>query len=145
MQIIRDHLTHWDRGLPRTVLSVDRLTLARRRWRGAASDGVEFGFDLDYPLADGDVFFADGATCYHLAQQSEPVLQVALISPLDAVQVGWNIGNLHFQIAVTDQTILAPDDPAIRQMLERERIPYQPAKAVFRPLGGGHSHGHHTR
>jgi urease accessory protein UreE len=29
---------------------VERLKLAKRRWRGAATDGEEFGFDLEKPL-----------------------------------------------------------------------------------------------
>ena len=144
MQLIHDHLHAWDKTLACFVLPVDRLTLARRRWRGVALDGTEFGFDLEHPLADGDVFFQGDIAVYRLAQQPEPVLEVPLTSPVDAAQTGWKIGNLHFQIAVTAQTILAPDDPAIRQMLEREHITFRPTSAIFRPLGGGHSHGHAT-
>ena len=144
MQIIRDHLHDWDRSLACSVLPADRLTLAKRRWRGTALDGVEFGFDLEHPLADGDIFFQSDIAFYRLAQQPEPVLEVFLSSPVDAAQTGWKIGNLHFQIAVTAQTILAPDDPAIRQMLEREHIVYRAAQAVFHPLGGSHSHGNHA-
>lgn len=142
MQIIRDHLHDWDKTLACFVLPVDRLTLARRRWRAFALDGTEFGFDLEHPLADGEIFFQSDIAFYRLAQQPEPVLEIFLSSPVDAAQTGWKIGNLHFQIAVTAQTILAPDDPAIRQMLERERITYRPANAIFQPLGGGHAHGH---
>ena len=62
---------------------------------------------------------------YQLAQQSETVLEVfCQIRPWSAAQIGWKIGNLHFPIAVSTNAILAPDDPAIRQMLERERITY---------------------
>ncbi len=143
MQIIHDHLREWDQSLARVVLLVDRLTLAKRRWRGKALDGTEFGFDLEHPLVDGDVFFQNDISVYWLAQQPEPVLEIFLSSTVGAAQTGWKIGNLHFQIAVTPQTILAPDDPAIRQLLERERINYRPTHEVFKPLGGGHSHGHH--
>lgn len=144
MEIIRDHLHQWDRSLACFVLPVDRLTLAKRRWRAQALDGAEFGFDLEHPLADGDVFFQNGLAFYRLEQQPESVLEIFLSSPLDAVQTGWKIGNLHFPIAVTARTILAPDDPAIRQMLEREGVTYRSTRAVFRPLGGGHPHGHHA-
>lgn len=144
MEIIRDHLDHWDETLPCVSLAVDRLTLARRRWRGVAADGEEFGFDLDHPLAHDDIFFENADARYLIAQKPEPVLTVLLTTPEQAAQTGWKVGNLHFQIAVTANAILAPDDPAIRQMLEREDIPYQPAEAVFQPLGGGHSHGHHA-
>ena len=144
MQIIRDHLHDWDRRLPCLALLADRLTLAKRRWRGVTLDGTEFGFDLEHPLADGDVFFQSGVAVYRLAQQPETVLEVFVDSAEDAARTGWKIGNLHFPIAVLPQTILAPDDPAIRQMLEREHITYRPTQAVFRPLHGAHSHGNHA-
>jgi len=140
MEIIADHLHGWDRALPRIPLSAGRLTLAKRRWRGVATDGKEFGFDLEHPLADHDVFFQTATACYQLAQEPEPVLEVPLGTPERAAQIGWKVGNLHFQISVTPQAIFTPDDPAIRQMLERENIPYRPGRAVFRPLHGGHSH-----
>ncbi len=143
MQIIHDHLHDWDRNLPCFVLPADRLTLAKRRWRGVAPDGAEFGFDLEHPLSDGDVFFQSEVAVYRLAQQPEAVLEVYVNSAMDAAQTGWKIGNLHFPIAVSTHTILAPDDPAIRQMLEREHLSYCPTQAVFRPLSGAHSHGHH--
>ena len=143
MQIVLDHLHDWDRRLPCFVLPADRLTLAKRRWRGAALDGTEFGFDLERPLADGDVFFQSEIAVYRLAQQPETVLEISIDSPMNAAQTGWKIGNLHFPIAVSTSTIFAPDDPAIRQMLEREHISYRPTQAVFRPLHGAHSHGHH--
>ena len=31
-------------------LTVERRVLAKRRWRGKAEDGTDFGFDLDVPL-----------------------------------------------------------------------------------------------
>lgn len=144
MEIIHDHLVGWDAALPRTLLPVDRLTLSKRRWRGTAADGMEFGFVLEHPLADGDVFFQSAEACYQLAQQPESILEVALDTPIQAVMAGWKLGNLHFPIAVTAQAMLAPDDPAIRQMLGRENIPYQAILAVFRPFGGHHPHGHHA-
>ena len=144
MEIIRDHLHDWDRSLPRVPLPVDRLTLAKRRWRQTASDGQEFGFDLEHPLADGDVFFQTAAAAYHIEQQREPILEVPLDHAAQAAQLGWQIGNLHFQIAITAGAILAPDDPAIRQLLERAGVPHRPTQAVFRPLTGSHSHGHHS-
>ncbi len=134
----------WDHRLPCFALPADRLILAKRRWRGAAADGTEFGFDLEHPLADGDVFFQTEAAVYRLAQQPETVLEVLVDSAEDAARTGWKIGNLHFPIAVSTRTILAPDDPAIRQMLEREHISYHSTQAIFRPLHGAHSHGNHA-
>ena len=146
MQLIHDHLHDWDRTLPRVALPVERLTLHKRRWRGVASDGVEFGFDLEHPLTDGDVFFQSEAGVYHLAQRPEPVLEIPLgLDATDAARLGWRLGNLHFPLAVmTENNVaLAVDDPAVRAMLAREQIAFTPAERVFRPLSGGHAHGHH--
>src|SRR4051794_6536686 len=66
MQLIHDHLHHWDEALPKITLKVDRLTLAKRRWRAAAEDGTDFGFDLEHPLENGDVFHQSETATYFI-------------------------------------------------------------------------------
>lgn len=133
------------------TLAADRLTLAKRRWRGVAADGREFGFDLERPLSDGDVFFRTDAAVYVLEQRPEPVLEIPLgLDPADAARLGWRLGNLHFPLAFAGGAAhgdgvalaLAVDDPAVRGMLAREHIAFTPAERVFRPMSGAHSHGH---
>jgi urease accessory protein len=141
MRLIHDHLHHWDRTVPEFVLAVDRLTLAKRRWRGLAEDGSEFGFDLDHPLADRDVFAATSSAVYRIAQKPEPVLEVLLGSePAEAARLGWTIGNLHFAVGISGPALLVADDPALRQLFEREHIVYTVSERVFYPLSGGHHH-----
>jgi urease accessory protein len=72
------------------------------------------------------------------------VLEVALGTDAPtAARLGWLIGNLHFPLEVAGTTVRVADDPALRQLFEREKIGYIACKRVFHPLGGGHSHGHH--
>ena len=123
------------------LIATDRLTLEKRRWRGIAADGSEFGFDLEHALVDGDLVFVNGTAAYRIAQKPEPVLCVELGEARHAARLGWLLGNLHFRIAVTADGVQAPDDPAVRQLLEREHIHFHRTEAVFHPLGGGHSHG----
>ncbi len=141
MEIIHQPLKTCDPSLPHTRLPVDRLTLAKRRWRGVAEDGQEFGFDLETPLTDGAIVFQTASTAYILTQKYEPVLEVALgtDSPT-AARLGWLIGNLHFTIEVAGPIVRVVDDPAVRQLFEREHIAYVPCKRVFHPLSGGHHH-----
>jgi urease accessory protein len=117
------------------------MTLAKRRWRGVAEDGQEFGFDLENPLQDNAAVFQSATAVYILSQKYEPVLEVALgaDSPT-AARLGWLIGNLHFTIEVAGPTVRVIDDPAVRQLFEREGIAYVPCKRVFHPLSGGHHH-----
>ena len=130
--------------LPSRIVTIpaDRLTLSKRRWRGTAEDGREFGFDLERPLGDGEFVHADENAVYRLAQQPEAVLVIDLGAATEAARVGWLLGNLHFRLALDDGVVRAPDDPAVRQLLEREHIHYRQIEAVFHPLGGGHAHGH---
>ena len=143
LELVHAPLAKSDPLLPPVRIPVDRLTLAKRRWRGVAEDGREFGFDLDEPLTDGAVVLQDGSR-YVITQKYEPVIEVALGADAAAcARLGWLIGNLHFSMEVLGSTVRVADDPALRQLFEREQIAFIAAKRVFHPTGGGNSHGHH--
>jgi urease accessory protein len=122
------------------LLPIDRFTLAKRRWRGAAEDGREFGFDLIAPLHDRAPFFQSSSATYLIAQQPEPVLEIPLSSPEESARLGWLIGNLHFSLQLADGVVRMPDDSALRQMLDREHVQYKTASRVFHPFRPGHAH-----
>lgn len=141
IEIIRAALPAPDRALPVLRIAVDRLTLAKRRWRGVAEDGREFGFDLSAPLADGAACFHDAPATYVIAQKYEPVLEVSLGTDApSAARLGWIIGNLHFPLEVAGEVVRVEDDSALRQLFEREHIPFLACKRVFHPLSGAHRH-----
>lgn len=141
MHLVHRSLADPPHATPVIRLPVDRLTLAKRRWRGVAEDGADFGFDLEESLADGAAFFAGDEGVYIIAQKYEPVLEVSLgANAAGLAKLGWMIGNLHFQIEVTDAVVRVVDDPAVRQMFEREGVAFTACKRVFHPLSGGHRH-----
>jgi urease accessory protein len=143
MELIHEALANPPSGLEVRKIPVDRLMLAKRRWRGVAEDRREFGFDLERPLADGAAVFVNDDATYVIAQKYEPVLEVALgeDSPT-AARLGWIIGNLHFAIEVAGPVVRVVDDPAVRQLFVREGVAFTPCKRVFHPISGGHSHSH---
>lgn len=145
LELVRGPLERPTPGLPLIELSADRLTLAKRRWRGRAADGREFGFDLEHPLQHGDLFFETSTHCYAIVQTAEPVLRVSCSSPDQAARIAWQIGNLHFQLMLGGDFLLVEDDIALRQMLERDHVDFSATSAVFQPLAGaaGHHHHHH--
>ena len=119
---------------PEIVLAVDRLTLAKRLWRGTAEDGAEFGFELAGPLKHGDTFFQTATARYVIQQQLEPVVEISLdVAPSAAAGIGWAIGNLHLELSAEVSRLLAPDEPAVRQLLDRLKVPFTPTTAIFRP------------
>jgi urease accessory protein len=146
MELIHDHLHHWNESLPRIPVLVDRLTLAKRRWRATAKDGTDFGFDLESPLENGDIFHETSAAVHVIEQKPEPVLEFALgETPAGAARLGWLFGNLHFPIQITDDCVRVVDDPAVLRVGARDHLRFHASEQIFTPLAGsaGHGHGHH--
>lgn len=150
MHLVSAPLTDANPTLPEVTLRVARRQLARRRWRAAAVDGTEFGFELDLPLEHGDVVWASARARYVVRQAPEPVLAIFLDgSPEAAAVTGWIVGNLHFPVEAQPSRLLAPDERALRRMLDRLGIPYRDAIELFRPhrlagilTGAGHATDH---
>jgi urease accessory protein len=124
-------------------LIADRATLAKRRWRGVAADGREFGFDLDATLAHGTPFYAEDETIYVIEQLPEPVLEILATTAEEAARIAWNLGNLHFGVQVLPGAVRVQEDPAVLQFLIREAIEHVSLSAVFLPLSASSSHHHH--
>ncbi len=134
MQLVSAPVATPNQALPAITLRADRLTVAKRLWRGQAEDGQAFGFQLEKPLPPGAVFWQSATARYVLEQQSEPVVEISLaVTPSAAAGIGWAVGNLHLELQAEASRLLAPDEPAVRQLLERLQIPYQRTTAVFRP------------
>jgi urease accessory protein len=131
-------------------LRVDRVTLAKRRWRGTAVDGREFGFDLAEPINPGAHFYNEDENYYVIEQEPEQVLEIPVTTPAQAARIGWSLGNLHFGVQVIDGTVRVQEDPAVLQLLHREGVSFSRVSCVFQPLSAGahhhydhHEHSHH--
>jgi urease accessory protein len=134
MQLVSGPLASADSSLPEITVRVERLTLAKRLWRGTADDGVEFGFELDAPLRHGDTFFQSATARYTVQQHPEAVIEVSLdVAPSAAAGIGWAVGNLHLELQSEPTRLLAPDEPAVRQLFDRLKVPFKQTTAIFRP------------
>jgi urease accessory protein len=124
-------------------IQVDRHKLARKRWRGTATDRTDFGFDVQEALNHGDCVYVKNDVAYVIEQSPEPCFLIPIGEGKHAAWLGWMIGNLHFKASVTEEGILVQDDVAVEQMLERESISFQRLTRIFQPSkSGGHSHDH---
>lgn len=144
MHSVRARIDNPNLQLPKIFLSVPRHTLAKRRWRAKAEDGTDFGFDLESPLKHGDTVFQTAKCVYVIYQEPEKVLSISFQTPPEAARLAWQVGNLHFPVAVQEDGLLVEDDLAVRQMLDREHIDYTETEAVFQPLSGVAAHHHHS-
>ena len=154
LSIVHSSVASPNLALAEVVLKAERLMLAKRLWRGVADDGTEFGFELTAPLKHGETFWQTATARYVVQQPPEAVLAISLdaIAPSAAAGIGWAIGNLHREFSSEPTRLLAPDDPALRQLFDRLKIPFQPTTAIFRPgrfargdqstheLGASHRH-----
>lgn len=129
--------------LPAVPLKVERRVLAKRRWRGQAEDGSDFGFDLSTPLNHGEAFHFSEEKHYLIEQIPESVFKVAYPDPREAAHRAWQVGNLHFPAQFTEDYLLVENDLAIRQMLERNDIPFEETEEVFQPVVAVAGHHHH--
>lgn len=152
LQLIHAAIAAPNRDLPEVAIEADRPTVARRIWRGVAADGTEFGFELEKPLRAGETFWETATARYVIVQRPEAVVEIALdMAPSAAAGIGWAVGNLHLELSAEPARLLALDEPAVRQLLQRLQVPFKPTVAVFRPgrfargvitheLGPSHQH-----
>ena len=134
MHLIQAPLAQLDPSLLEVAVQVERLKLAKRLWRGAADDGLEFGFELNAPLKDGDTVWQTSIARYVIRQLPETVLEISLdIAPSAAAGIGWAVGNLHLELSAETKRLVTADEPAVRQLLERLKVPFTPTTALFRP------------
>lgn len=143
MHMIRQAVEHPCPGLRTVPIPVGRTILARTRWRGRAADGTELGFDLARPLRHGDVVLETNEAAYVVEQEAEAVVEVDLAAGADAAaRLGWMLGNLHQPVQVLAGALRAPDDSAVRALLQSAGVPFRAVHTVFAPVSAGHGPGH---
>ncbi|MFZ9746380.1 MAG: urease accessory protein UreE [Opitutaceae bacterium] len=127
-------MASFDAGRPVVAVPLARRDLGTANWQAVATDGRAFRCAAPAPLRAGDTIYESVTARYVLSQQEEPVVEVPLeLAPSAAAGVGWAFGNEHLPLCAEPTRLLAPDEPAVRQLLERLRVPYRAGVAVFRP------------
>jgi urease accessory protein len=116
------------------VLSAERRQFLKRRWRGIADDGTEFGFDLDSRLVDGGVIFQQDGKDYIVRQGPERVYEVRYESPAHAALVAWRVGNLHLPSQILEDRIWVLHDEAMGNLLGYEAWAFTEPEVLFQPL-----------
>lgn len=116
------------------TLHAERRQFLKRRWRGTAEDGTEFGFDLEERLVDGCVIFRSGGKDYIVRQTPEVVYRIPFETPAQAALVAWKTGNLHMPAQITDDAILVLHDEAMAQLIQREGWSYSEPEVLFTPM-----------
>jgi len=116
------------------VISAERRLFLKRRWRGFAADGMEFGFDLEERLINGCVVHQLAGMDYVVHQLPERVYEVELGSPDRAALIAWKVGNLHLPAEILPDRIRVLHDEAMTQLLSREGWAASEPHVIFNPM-----------
>jgi urease accessory protein len=116
------------------VLHAERRQFLKRRWRGIADDGTEFGFDLDERLIDGCVIHHREGIDYIVRQMPETVYRIPFETAAQAALVAWKTGNLHMPAQISDDAILVLHDDAMRNLIQREGWSFTEPEVLFTPM-----------
>lgn len=122
------------------------LTWEQRRWmrgRFVTEGGREIGVALPTgtQVEPGQTLWI-GADWYLLMEATkEPLLAIRARDREQAIRIAFEVGNLHFPLALETDRLLVPDDSAMIQLFGRIGVCWERCSSAFRPIGKGSPHG----
>ncbi len=127
----------------------DKLVLTReqRRWvRGHFTTikgrEVALAFPTGATLEPGMILWVEPLWYLTVQAAAEPVLAIFPSDYKNALKIAFEVGNRHFPLALEEDWLLVPDDPAMHQLLERLGASWKRCNRVFNPIGNAHRHEH---
>ena len=131
-------------GLERDVLvlAAEDRRWGRRRVRTARGRELALALPTGSVLQPGHVLHVDRDYYVAIEAAVEAVLAITPRSSDEAIRVAFEVGNLHFTIAIDGARLLVADDLAMEQLLRRLGVPWVRDRAVFAPISAGHRHDH---
>ena len=122
------------------------LTWEQRRWmrgRFTSERGREIGVALPtgIQVEPGQIMWIGPDWYLTMEAASEPVLAIHAGDRQEAIRIAFEIGNLHFPLAVAGEKLLVPDDSAMIQLLSRIGVRCEKCCIAFQPIGKGSPHG----
>jgi urease accessory protein len=125
----------------------DRLLLAweQRRWmrgRFTTENGREIGVSLPtgVQIEPGRILWIGPEWYLTMAAAPEALLAVHPGNRDDAIRLAFEVGNLHFPLAMAGDDLLVPDDSAMVQLLSRLGANWERCRKTFQPIGKGNPH-----
>src|SRR5215470_4784890 len=126
---------------------IDRLSLTweQRRWmrgRFTTERGREIGVALPtgVQIEAGQIMWIGPDWYLTLEAASEPLLRIDAGDRQEAIRIAFEVGNLHFPLAIAGESLLVPDDSALTQLLGRIGVRWEKCRAAFEPIAKGSPH-----
>lgn len=130
-----------------TIVELPMTAHDRRRVRRRIEtpDGFELALELPTGAAlyPGQVLHIEQSTAYQVSAAPEEVLLVRPRNWREAAEVGHLIGNLHRDVDISDEGILALWDPPLEERLRKAGLDAERTTRPFRGKAPGeHEHSH---
>jgi urease accessory protein len=121
------------------------LTWEQRRWmrgRFTTERGREIGVALrtGVQIEPGQIMWIGPDWYLTMGAASEPLLAIEAADRQEAIRIAFEIGNLHFPLALAGERLLVPDDSAMTQLLGRIGVRWEKCSLAFQPIGKGSPH-----
>ena len=123
------------------------LTWEQRRWmrgRYTTAKGRKIGVALPTgtALTPGAILYIASDWFLKIEASIELVLEVSPAGYESAMKIAFEVGNLHFPLALEDGKILVPDDKTMTRLMDRLGVRWERRQAMFNPIGNTQLHQH---
>jgi urease accessory protein UreE len=123
------------------------LTWEQRRWmrgRFTTARGRKIGVALPTGTtpAHGAILYVGADWYLKIEAAIEPVIEILPADYNEAVRIAFEVGNLHFPLALERSKILVPDDKVMVRLMDRLGVPWERRQAIFDPIGNTQLHLH---
>jgi urease accessory protein UreE len=122
------------------VMTFEERRWLRRRATTTAGRSIALALPTGCRLDAGAILIVEPSWYLQVEAAKEPVLAVYPHDRETSIRVAFEVGNHHFPLALDGENLLVPDDTAMTQLLTRLGARWERRKAVFDPIGKGHSH-----
>ena len=121
------------------------LTWEQRRWmrgRFTTEKGREIGVALPtgVQIEPGQILWIGSDWYLTMGAALEPLLKIHADDRQEAIRIAFEVGNLHFPLAVAGNALFVPDDPAMIQLFTRMGLGWERCSVPFQPIGRGSPH-----
>jgi urease accessory protein UreE len=123
------------------------LTWEQRRWmRGRFTTALGRKIGVALPTgttpAHGAILYVGADWYLKIEAAIEPVLEILPADYNEAVRIAFEVGNLHFPLAIERSKILVRDDKVMVRLMDRLGVPWERRQAIFDPIGNTQLHLH---
>ena len=138
-------------GKQNVPVYLDWFRIGQSRLAVTAEDGTEFGLAIPGGIEEGQVIAITETAYYYIVLREIDLISIYIATKEEAARAGFELGNRHMSLKITDSKIQVPYDQPLYEYLQKLGFHIRVEKGDFNDYircrahgatDGGHSHGH---